>query len=532
MFKIFVSDSMSEAAINEIKKQKDCEVTVDTGLPEEELVKKIPGYDALIVRSATQVTAKIIAAGKDLKIIGRAGAGTDNIDRAAASAQGILVVNAPTGNLTSVAELVFGHILSAMRRLPLADSSTKAGKWEKKKLDKLGHEIDGKTLGIIGLGKIGQLVAQRAHGFNLKVIAYDPVTTSEIAESVGAELVDLESLLKSADIVTLHVPLIPQTKHLISTKQLALMKKTAMLINCARGGVVDEAALATWLSEHSTALAALDTFEKEPIDPAHPLLQLENFFATPHIGASTAEAQEKVGLQLIDQVVRALRGEIVEFIVNLPFRAGGGLPEQKAWNELAEKLGRLAAQLLAGDSLKKAELTIAGEIAAHDTKMPQVSTLKGLLEALSDDTDVNFINATALAEKKGIKLEVKEDKTGAKHYRNKLILKLKAGKREIEVRGTLLEGSPRITFIQGFRTDFAPGKHLLLTRHNDKPGIIGRVGTMLGDKKVNIASMNLGREKVGGEALMILELDETVSEEVLKELRGWKDFEEVLRVDL
>ncbi|MCF7846295.1 MAG: phosphoglycerate dehydrogenase [Candidatus Peribacteraceae bacterium] len=530
MFKIFIADELSPKTVEFLQAQKDCEVEVETGLSEAELVKKIPEFDALIVRSATTVTPKIIAAGKKLKIVGRAGAGTDNIDKKAATDAGVLVVNAPTGNLTSVAELVFGQTLAAFRRLPEANTSTKAGEWKKKELGKIGRELDGKTLGIVGLGKIGQLVAERAQGFNLKVLAFDPVVTPEIADSVGAELVELEELLKNSDVITLHVPLIPQTKNLIAKKQFELMKADAMLLNLARGGVVDEKALLEWLKEKPQALAALDTFVEEPVDKKNPLLALSNFFVTPHLGASTIEAQEKVGLQLADQVVRALRGEVVEYIVNLPAREGGSLKDQKVWNELTEKMSRLAAQVLGSAKLKKATLKIAGEISEADTKMPEVSATKGLLETMTDATNVNFTNALDLSEKKGLKLIIKKEKH-CENYKSQICLELTAEKATVKVCGTLVEGEPRITLIQDFKVNFRPTEHLLLTQHHDQPGIIGRVGTLLGENSINIANMDLGRNKVGGEALMILDVDDVIPEQLVDELKSWDDFEEVVCVD-
>lgn len=530
MFKIFIADNLSQTAVDFLQEQQDCDVDVETGLSEDEIVKKIPDYDAMIVRSATTVTPKIIEAGTKLKVIGRAGAGTDNIDKAAASEKGILVVNAPTGNLTSVAELVFAHVLSAYRQLPEADASTKAGEWKKKELGKMGRELDGKTIGIVGLGKIGQLVAERAKGFNLKILAFDPVTTAEVAESVGAELVDLDKLLQESDVITLHVPLIPQTKDLIAEKQFAMMKEDAILINCARGGVVNETDLEAWLKKNEQAQAGLDTFIEEPAKK-HPLFKLPNFFATPHLGASTAEAQEKVGLQLADQVIRALRGEVVEYVVNLPAREGGSLQDQKLWNELAEKIAKLAAQMLAGEKLKKAELTVSGEISEADTKMPEASILKGLMETLTDAEHVNFTNAGELAEKKGLKLAI-EKKKKAGEFTSLLSLKLKTDKAEVEVRGTLVEGEPRVTFVQSFKVNFAPTQHLLLTRHHDQPGIIGRVGTLLGENSINIANMDLGRNTVGGDALMILDVDDAIPESILDELRSWDDFEEVICAEL
>jgi len=531
MFKIFIADGLSSKTVDFFRSQKDCEVSVETDLGEKELIQKISGFDALVVRSATTVTSKIIAAGSKLKIIGRAGAGTDNIDKKAATEAGILVVNAPTGNLTSVAELVFGQIFSAFRRLPEANISTKNGDWKKKELGKVGRELDGKTLGIVGLGKIGQLVAERAKGFNLKILAFDPVVTAEIAESVGAELVELDELLKNSDVITLHVPLIPQTKNLISTKQFELMKPEVMVLILARGGVIDEAALLEFLKKNPNALAALDTFVAEPVNPKNLLLGLPNFFVTPHLGASTIEAQEKVGLQLADQVVRALRGEVVEYVVNLPAREGGSLKDQKIWNELSEKIARLAAQMLGGAKLEKATLTFAGEISEADVKMPESSILKGLLETLSDATNVNFTNTSEIAEQKGLKLSIGKDKN-SENYKSQIILKLVAKNLIVEVRGTIVEAEPRIILIQNFKVNFRPNDHLLLTRHHDQPGIIGRVGTLLGENSINIANMDLGRNKVGGEALMVLDVDDAIPESILDELKSWDDFEEVICADL
>ncbi len=304
-----------------------------------------------------------------------------------------------------------------------------------------------------------------------------------------------------------------------------------MLLNCARGGVVDEKALEDWLKKTPEAFAALDCFATEPVDPQHSLLGLSNFFTTPHLGASTAEAQEKVGLQLADQVIRALRGEVVEYVVNLPARSGGSLQNQKEWNDLAEKIAKLAAQMLGGTKVKKAELTIAGEISEADTKMPEVSILKGLLETLTDAGNVNFTNASDLAEKKGLKLNI-EKKKKAGEFTNFISLKLKTEKVEVEVRGTLVEAEPRITFIQNFNVNFVPAQHLLLTRHHDIPGIIGKVGTLLGENSINIANMDLGRNKIGGDALMILDVDDTIPESILDELRSWDGFESVIYAEI
>lgn len=530
MFKILIADSIAEPAVTFLKKQKDCKVTVKTGLSEKELIAKIPAYDALLVRAATKVTAKIIQAGKNLKIIGRAGAGTDNIDKTAATAAEILVINAPTGNLTSVAELTLGHILAALRKLAEADQETKKGNWPKKALGKIGRELTGKVVGIVGLGKIGQLVAQRLRNFEVKILAFDPIVNEKIAEQVGAELTDLKSLLRQADIITLHVPLNAKTRDLLNTEQFKLLKKTALVVNCARGVVLNEKALLAWLKKNPQAAAALDTFAQEPLPKKNPLLALPNLFVTPHLGASTVEAQEKVGLELVDQVARALRGEIVEHVVNLPAKQSS-FAAQRSWNALAEKLARLAAQILETDSIKKIELELAGEILEADLNAIQASMLKGLLEVLSTEKNINFVNALEIAKQKNLNLVTQKTARETK-FTSELGLKLSSAKQVVEVRGTVSEGEPRITFIEEFQTNFVPGEKLLLTRHSDSPGLMGRVGTLLGKNKVNVASMNLGRSKVGGKALMILDLDSEIPAPILAEMQGWADFERVLVVDL
>lgn len=531
MFKILIADRLAKPAVDFLKKQKDCRVVVQTGLSENELSRRIASYNALIVRAATQVTAKVIQAAKELKIIGRAGAGTDNIDKEAATAADILVLNAPTGNLVSVAELAIGHILAASRRLVAADQGTKQGVWPKKELGGLGRELAGKTVGIVGLGKIGQLVARRLRNFEVRILAFDPVTSEEVAEQVGAQLTDLRTLLKEAEIVTLHVPLNSKTRDLLDTPQFKLLAKSALVVNCARGGIINEKALINWLKRNPAAQAALDTFANEPVQKDNQLLALPNLFTTPHLGASTVEAQEKVGLELAEQVVRALRGEIVENVVNLPNQLGSPIVDQKSWNDLAEKLARLAAQILEKGALKKIELELSGEITAVEANSIQAAVLKGLLEVLSTEKNINFVNAREIAQQKDLELRTQEALRKTK-FTSELGLKLMSDQQTVEVRGTVIEHEPRITFIEEFQTNFRPGKRLLLTRHRDYPGIIGRVGSLLGKNKVNVASMNLGRTKVGGEALMILDLDRAVPRQVLKEMRKWEDFERVLCVDL
>lgn len=532
MFKILVAERLSPSASAFFQKQKDVELTVEPELTGSELVQKIATYDALIVRRTIKVTRAVIEAGKNLKLIGRAGAGVENIDLAAASERGVLVLNAPFGNLVSTAELTFALMFGCARHLNHADAMARGlTPLNRNFFEETSHELIGQTLGLVGLGKIGQLVAIRAKAFGMRISAYDPVATSELASSLGVTLVDLETVLRDSDIISLHVPLLPQTKQLIGAKQLKLMKIGAMLINTAQGGIVDENALAKALESGHLAAAGMDVASEMPLPKDHPLLTAPNVFLTPHIGGATVEAEARTGLQLAEEVVSALHGELVEHVVNLPFRPSSTIPNQRAWNALAATLARLAAQILAGATVKKAELTVSGELAAHDPKILTLAVSKGLLESLLGEVNVNFLNAADLATKKGLKITVKTDSDSG-HYRSELRLTLATTKETVEVRGTVVRGEPRITLVHDFHLEFSPGKYMLITRHNDQPGVLGRVGVILGNHKLNIANMEVGRKEKGKDAIMVIELDAMPDREFIKELESIGELSHVVLAEL
>jgi len=530
MPKIFISDKLSSSSVDFLEKQDGLEVTVDVGKTEDEIANLIGEYDAILVRSATKVTRKIIEAGKNLKLIGRAGAGVDNIDLTAASEKGILVINAPFGNLISVAELVFGHFFNLARRIAIAQAKLTQGEWAKKEIAKVGREIDGKTLGIVGLGKIGQLVAARAKGFNLKVLAFDPAITKEMAAEHSAELVSLEDLLRNSDLITIHVPLLPATKHMISTKQFEMMKKTAFIVSCARGGVVDEDALVKALEKEQIAGVGLDVFENEPLKGDNPLLKFQNVSLTPHIGGDTIEAQSKVGIELVDQIARALKGEMVEHIVNFPYKPKSPFPQQKGFIILAEKLGKFLAEY-AADQFKEVIITTAGAIAKYDTRVLTVAVLKGLLESFAGAGEVNLLNAMKVAENKGIKIkEIKEEKIS--DYSSSLNVEIICKKQKIAARGAVINDVPQVVFLDNLKLNFSPEGYLLVSEHKDVPGVLAATTEVLSRYKINIAGMQLGREQIGGRAIMVLNIDSAVSTEALAELNKLENFNKVRSINV
>ena len=504
--RIIATDQIPEEVLEEFESGGENEVLFRTGLSEEEIIKIIPDFEAIVVRSMTQVTRKIIEAGKNLRVIGRAGSGTDNIDKEAASEHGILVVNAPTGNLISVAEMVIGFFIALSRTFIEAHATLQSNKWEKKTLGKKGRELDEKTLGIIGFGKIGQLVAERAKGFRMKILTFDPVVSSEFAAEQGAELVSLENLLKKSDFITIHVPLIPQTKGMISEKEFSLMKPEAVLVNCARGGVVDEKALLSWLKNNPGARSAADVFEKEPATD-NPLLALDNFMGTPHLGASTREAQIKVGLQLADQVLKALNGEMVEHIVNFPSKPTQSLPEESKLISLAENLGKIASQVVEG-GIEEITLKVFGNLADFDTKMLMISSVMGALSVRSS-RKINIVNATRTAEEKGISIKEKKDKE-PREYKNEIVVKIKSSKGEAEVSGAIVGDEIRFVGYKEAEFNFPFEKCILFVWHQDQPGMIGKIGAKLGENGINITRMEVGPLSDNGMALMLISIDQGI----------------------
>ncbi|MFB2935881.1 phosphoglycerate dehydrogenase [Aerosakkonemataceae cyanobacterium BLCC-F154] len=512
MSKVLVSDPIDQAGIDILSQV--AQVDVKTGLPAEELVRIIPEYDALMIRSETRVTQEVISAGKQLKIIGRAGVGVDNVDVPAATRQGIVVVNSPEGNTIAAAEHAIALMLSLSRLIPDANTSVKSGKWERKKF--VGAEVYKKTLGIVGLGKIGSHVAAVAKAMGMKLLAFDPFISTERAEHIGCRLVDMDMLLREADYITLHIPKTPETAHLINAEAFAKMKPTARIINCARGGIIDEAALAEAVKEGKIAGAALDVFESEPLGES-PLRDLgKEVILTPHLGASTAEAQVNVAIDVAEQIRDVLLGLPARSAVNIPGLYPDVLEKLKPYLRLAETLGNLVSQL-AGGRVESLNVHLQGELASNDSKPIVIAALKGLLyQALRER--VNYVNASIEAKERGIRVIETRD-NAVRDYAGSLHLEAKGSLGEHSVTGALLgDGEIHITDINEFPINVPPTHHMLFTLHRDMPGIIGKIGSLLGSFNVNIASMQVGRKIVRGDAVMVLSLDDPLPEGVLAEI--------------
>ena len=472
------------------------------------------GWDALIVRSQTRVDAELLAAAAPrLSVLGVGSVGTDRIDLAAATHAGVMVVNAPTGSTTAAAEHTMALMLSLMRRIPTADASVRRGEWERATY--IGAELMGKTLGVIGLGKIGKAVARRAAAFEMQMIAYDPFLTAEQAADLGVALVGLPELLAQADVVTLHLLLGPETRGLIGRAQLAAMKPGAFLLNVARGGLLDEEALAEALREGRLAGAAVDVYSTEPMAPDNPLRDAPNTVLTPHLGASTAEAQERAGLEVAEQVLLALSGVTPPYAVNAPSVAADVAPRVRPFVELARRLAILGRQLVPApaDTLT---LTYAGEISAWDGTPMRTAVLAGLLEPITEQR-VNAVNADLVAAERG--LTVHESRTDvADPWSSLLTLELGEGEEAVRLAGSTSRGRPRLASLDGFETDADLADTILITRHHDQPGIVGAVGNALAGAGVNISSLELSRLSLAGEALMFVSVDQAVSAGLLKRL--------------
>jgi D-3-phosphoglycerate dehydrogenase len=513
MPKVLISDKLSPEAA-QIFRDRGLEVDVKVGLSKEELLEIIGQYDGLAVRSATKATQDVIEAAKNLKVVGRAGIGVDNIDIPAATARGIVVMNTPFGNSVTTAEHAIAMILSLVRMIPQASESTHAGKWEKSKF--MGTEITGKTLGVIGAGNIGSIVCSRAKGLQMRVVAFDPFLTEERAAEIGVEKVDLDTLLKRADIVTLHTPLTDDTRGIIGAEALAKMKKGARLVNCARGGLVDEAALKEALESGHLAGAALDVFEEEPAKE-NPLFGLPNLIATPHLGASTQEAQEKVALQVAEQMSDYLLTGAVTNAINMPSISADEAPRLKPYVELAEKLGLFAGQLTE-TAISSVQIEYEGAVAELNTKPMTAAALMGLLKPQL--TDVNMVSAPVIAKQRGLKIqEVKREQEGI--FETYIRLTVTTERQERSVAGTIYStGQMRIIQVKGINIDCELGRHMLYVTNEDKPGFIGALGTALGEGGVNIATFNLGRAEEGGDAIALVEVDGPVPADVLEKVRA------------
>ncbi len=510
--KVLAMDKTAEEGLK-LLREAGIEVDSKSGLAEDELVKIIPEYDALIVRSETKVTPKIIEAGKKLKIMGRAGVGVDNIDLPTATKNGVIVVNSPEGNTVAAAEHTWAMLLSMARSIPQAHSKLKAGVWDKKSFK--GVEVLNKTLGVVGLGKIGRRVASYALGMGMRVIASDPFVTAEYTKSLGVELKSFEEVIKESDFITFHIPKTKETANLINAETIAKMKKGVRLVNVARGGIIDEKALYDALKSGQVKAAALDVFEKEPCE-ASPLFELDNIVVTPHLGASTVEAQVNVAIDVAEQVIEVLKGGAARSAVNIPSMKPELIAPVKPFMGIAEKLGSLAAQIVTG-AISKVEVEYSGEIAEKNVSPLTTTVLKGLLTPIMDVV-VNFVNAPLIAKERGI--EVVESKSKeAKDFANLISVRIKSSKGDREVSGTVFEGiGDRLVSIDGFRVDAVPQGYMLIIGNIDKPGMIGKVGTFLGEHNINIAAMDVGRIKIGEKAVMVLNVDGAVSDKVLGDI--------------
>lgn len=508
--KVLVADALSSTGVDRIKAV--AKVDVKTGLKPEELIAIIGNYDALLVRSQTQVTAEIIAAGKNLQIIGRAGVGIDNIDVNAATERGIIVVNAPTGNTISAAEHAMALMLSLARHIPRANASLKSCQW--KRSDFMGTELKGKVLGVVGLGNIGSEVAKRARGFEMKVLGYDPYVTEERARSMQVELATLDRIYREADFITLHVPLTAQTKNMIGVKEMALMKPTTRIINAARGGLIDEEALVAAINNNKLAGAAIDVFIKEPCTESI-LFGVENIIVTPHLGASTAEAQDMATSDVVTQVIDVFEGRPARYAVNAPYIPAESLPVITPYVKVARTLGRLLQQLSEGQ-FKSLSIKYSGEISHYETRALKATVLGGILEQVSEER-VNVVNADIVACKRGITVSEQTEPV-CDNYQSLITIEAVTTAGPISVAATHLREEVHIVKVNDYWIDISPGGFFLFADHRDRPGLIGAVGNVTGQADVNVSYMHLSRLKPRGQALMVLALDEPLSDEGLKQV--------------
>ncbi|MFZ5642947.1 MAG: phosphoglycerate dehydrogenase [Bacillota bacterium] len=519
--KVLVMDGVSEEGLAPLRQNSEIEVVIGSKMTEDELVEVIPQYDGMIVRSATKVTARVFEAADSLKVVGRAGVGVDNIDLEAATRKGVLVVNAPDGNTIAATEHTIAMMLALARNVPQAVGKMREGVWDKKAF--LGVELRGKTLGVIGLGRIGSSVARRAQALEMNIIGYDPFITEEKAANMAVELVSTDELFKRADFITVHMPKTKESYRMINADSIAKMKKGIRIINCARGGIIDEEALYSAMVEGKVAGAALDVFEKEP-NTDSPLHTLPNFIATPHLGASTKEAQLNVAVDVSEEIVSALTGGMVKNTVNIPSINPKTLAVVKPYLTLAEKLGRFQAHLVSG-RIKKLEVIYSGDFSQQEVAPITTAVVKGLLDPILQEV-VNFVNASMLAKNRGIQVLSAVDGMN-EGYSSLITIKVYSDKEERSISGTLFgNNDPRIVLIDGYRVDAVPSGYMLYVPHIDKPRIIGPVGTLIGDHNINIATMQVGRKQIGGNAIMLLTVDGEVPDETLKkisEIEGIKD---------
>lgn len=527
MFKVLITDPLSEFGIQQLLDAPDVEVVRQTNLSPSDLLAVIGDYDALLVRSQTQVTAEVFAAGKKLKAVGRAGVGVDNIDINAATQAGVPVINAPDGNTISTAEHSFAMLMAVARNIPQAHKKLTDGTWDRKSFQ--GVELNNKVLGIIGMGRIGTEVAKRAKAFGMTVMGYDPFLTEERAQKLGVIHSTVDEICRQADFITVHTPLTKETRYIISSREFAKMKDGVRVINCARGGIIDEKALYEAIVTGKVAGAALDVYEVEPpVD--NPLIGLPQVVSTPHLGASTVEAQENVAVDVSEEILKVLRGQPFKNAVNLPSIPAHVMEKVQPYFTLGEKLGHFLAQVTVG-SISEVEIKYSGELTDVDTSPLTRTVLKGVLSFRLGE-GVNYVNAPLLAKVRDI--TVTEQKTAQNRgFTNLLTVTLKTSQETRTVAGTRLNGyGARIVKIDDFAIDVAPEGYLLYIHHNDRPGVIGRVGSILGQNGVNIATMQVGRRDVGGDAIMMLSVDKPVTAELLDTMGELSEVKSVTQIEL
>lgn len=525
MAKILVSDPLPQEIVEHLC--QEAEVEVATGLTPAELAVKLAGFDALIVRSQSKVTKDVIEAAADLRVIGRAGVGVDNIDVETATNRGIMVINSPEGNTISAAEHTLGLLLAAARWVPQAQASMRAGKWDRKSFT--GFELYNKFLGIVGFGRIGREVAERAAAFRMKVLAYDPFITEDFARERGVEKLELDQLLQQSDFITLHMPKTPATEGLINAEKLALMKTSAILVNCARGGIVDELALYEALKNNKLKAAALDVYAQEPL-LASPLLELPNFVSTPHLAASTHEAQERVAVDVAEQVLEVLRGGAPRSAVNIPYVPPEAMHFLRPYLGLAERMGKFAQSLVSGP-VTSVYVSYRGEVAGADTRFLTKALLRGMLAAGSPDT-VNYVNAAAVARNRGISVSEGSNSYSAT-YSSLIEVTLRSSQRSCTLGGTIFAADEaRVVEMDGHAISVVLSGTKLITWQTDKPGVMGSVGSVLGKNDINIAEMQLGRSQPRTHAVMVMSIDETPSEAIMAAVRGLAGIEEARLVHL
>lgn len=510
--KILVSDPISQKGID-IMKSAGIEVVVKKMSPED-IVKEIGGYEGLVIRSATKVTSEVINAAEKLKVIGRAGSGLDNVDKAAATKRGIIVMNTPGGNTITTAEHTIALMLSLARQIPQATMSMKQGKWEKKKF--MGVEIYNKTLGLIGMGNIGSQVAKRAQGLQMNVIAYDPYLSEEKSRELGIEVVDLQELYKRSDFITIHTPLTPETRDMINRESISAMKDGVRIINCARGGIVNEKDLYDALTSGKVAGAALDVFENEPPEGS-PLIGLDNLICTPHLGAATEEAQVNVAIAIAEQMVDYFIYGTVRNAVNVPSVPADLLPKIRPYINLAEKMGSFMSQIFEG-GINEVTIEYRGEASEITVAPITIALIKGLLTPILQET-VNYVNAPLIAKERGIQVrELKSPDVG--DYATLVGLEVKSGKTKGYIAGTLYNRKdPRIVRINNFPIEAIPEGDMLILFNSDKPGVIGNIGNILGKNNINIARMQFGRETPGGNAISVVSVDSSVPDSLLRDIK-------------